>query len=219
MSSMFSLDQTSIRDLRPECCDQDGRLRVMPAEFYQRTDRDERGLLGFQIGAYVLPTNELVDYLREKIGDRSAIEIGSGNGVLAQALGIRATDNRQMERPDVRATYVATGQPVTPYGDNVEALDALSAVRRYRPQVVVAAWVTHLYDPLRHLLGGNMFGVDERALLEEVEEYVFIGNMKVHNTKPLFYQHNAAVYLAPFVYSRSMNGSPDFIASWKGGKA
>ncbi len=41
-----------------------------------------------------------------------------------------------------------------PYGKTVEKLDADAAVRKYRPKVVIACWVTHRFDPAQPHAGG-----------------------------------------------------------------
>ena len=119
MNDTFVLDPGTIRDLAPEALDSSGRLRVLPAAFWAQTTRDERALFGHRHGLYGFPTVELVEHLRELIGGRAAIEIGSGHGVLADALGIPATDSRQQEREPYRSAILAAGQPTVPYGPNV----------------------------------------------------------------------------------------------------
>jgi len=205
------------RDLREDACDARGRLKIMPKAYYQGTTQSERSALALLTGNYLLPTFELVDWIREQIAGRSAIEIGSGNGILADALGIPATDNRMQENPDIAAHYAAMGQPVITYGDNVEKLDAQEAIAKYRPQVVVAAWVTHRYDPSRHLAGGNMFGVDEGAVIDACEDYVFIGNTQVHAGKPIWDRPHRR-FDTSAVFSRATNGSPELAVVWHGNR-
>lgn len=208
------LDPSKIRDISPEALDGDGRLKVLPAAYWAGTTPDERALFGVNHGLYSFPTVELVEHLREVIGDRKAIEIGAGHGVLADALGIVATDNFQQRMPKYRAHYEqALRQPIVSYGPNVEDLDAKQAVRRYRPQVVIGCWVTHKYDPKRHFAGGNEIGVDENELLRQVETYVVVGNQKVHRHKAIWAVPHEIEH-PDWVYSRAWNGTPDFVARW-----
>lgn len=209
------VDDREVRDLTPEAIGPDGRLRVLPAEFWAATTREERGVFGNRHGLYSFPTVELVDYLRQFIRGRRAIEIGAGHGVLAEALGIPATDNKHQLLPDHRKFYGLIGQTLVPYGPNVEKLDARRAVSKYRPEVVIGCWVTHRYDPKRHELGGNTVGVDEARVLRWVEDYVHVGNEKVHEHKPLLAVDHATIY-APFVFSRALNGAADVIQIWSG---
>ena len=94
---------------------------------------------------YLLPTIELVERLKRAIDGRRAIEIGSGNGVLAEALGIQGTDNFMQEMPKYKALYAAQGQPTIKYGKNVENLDALAAIKKYKPDFEMVYDV----DPLK----------------------------------------------------------------------
>lgn len=211
----FTLDPVQIRDISAEVLDEDGRLRVLPAAYWVGTTAQERGLLGHRFGLYSFPTVELVDHLRTFIGDRSAIEIGAGHGVLAQALGVPATDNFMQNKDPYRTLYALRGQTTVPYGPNVEDCHASRAVRKYRPKVVIGCWVTHKWDPRRPDAGGNEVGVDEEDILKYCEHYVIVGNEKVHEAKKIWSRPHVIEY-PDFVYSRTLNGSRDFIATWPG---
>jgi len=207
------LDPARVRDISPYVLDSAGRVRVLPSEFWASTTIEERALFGHRYGIYNFPTVELVDFLRDYIGDRRAIEIGAGHGVLAQALDIRATDNCMQRKAKYRRIYRATGQPTVPYGRNVIEIDAHDAVRRYDPDVVIGCWITHRYDPGRHYAGGNEIGVDEADVIRHCLQYIMIGNTAVHALKPIWELPHIISYPS-FVFSRSANGSPDFLAVW-----
>lgn len=208
----FALDPSTTRDLGPEVLDATGRLKVMPAAYYAGTTAAERALLGHRHGLYSLPTTELCDWLRGHIGDRASIEIGAGNGVMAEHLGIVATDSYMQEDPAIRATFRAMGQPTITYGTNVKRLEARDAVRRFRPAVVIGAWITHRYDPRAHWRGGNQYGPDLAAIAERAE-LVLICNRSTHSKNPLLKEPHEE-YEFPWLYSRSINESPNFIAVW-----
>lgn len=214
MQTFLIEDPSKIRDLAPLVLDTQGQLKAVPAAFYANTTREERAVFGLRHARYGFLTVELIDYLKAFIGDRSAIEIGAGHGALALALGIAATDNRMQDEPQIRAYYAALSQPVIKYGANVEKLDAVQAVKKHRPSVVVASWVTHKYDPRRHEAGGNMDGVEEEEIIRNCDAYVFIGNELVHSRKSIWALPHEKLY-PPWLYSRSTNGSPDFIAIWR----
>lgn len=207
------LDPNTVRDIAPDVLDAEGTLRVMPASYYRQTTVQERALFGVRHGLYGFLTTELIDWLQSAIDGRSAIEIGAGHGGLARALGIVATDSCLQSNPDVAAYYAALGQPAVKYGKNVEKLDAAQAVDKYRPQVVIASWVTHLYREDRHSAGGNMFGVGEERILEKCDAYIFIGNTAVHQGKSIWNRPHE-LWTPDWVFSRATNGSPDFIAIW-----
>jgi hypothetical protein len=211
--SFTVLNPRDVRDISPDVLDADGRLKVMPAAYYKALDPNARALFGHRRGVYSLPTVELVEFLRRFIGTRSAIEIGSGNGVLAQELNIPATDSRMQEDPAIAAHYALSGQPVVTYGPNVEKLDGHAAVAKYRPQVVISCWVTHKYDERRHEAGGNMFGIDEEALIARCESYVVVGNRSPHRGKSIWALPHVSIE-PDWLFSRSVSGLPDFIAVW-----
>lgn len=203
------------RDLSSEAIDENGRPRILPAAFWAGTTRQERALLGLRFGIYSFPTVELVEFLRRAIGTSRAIEIGAGNGVLAAELGIPATDNRMQEMEKYRTVYALNGQATVPYGDNIVHCDAKEAIRRFRPDVVIGCWVTHRYEPDRHWAGGNEIGIDEERVLRHCRRYIVVGNRHVHAGKKIWGRAHSIVHPS-FVYSRAINGSRDFIATWPG---
>lgn len=210
----YGLDPAAVRDISESLMDEQRCLRVVPARVLDGTTPQERLLFGVRHGLYSFPTEELCSFLRERIRGRCAIEIGSGHGVLAKALGIAATDNRQQEEAGVRAHYIAIRQPTVPYGEHVEKLDAAAAVEKYQPAVVIACWVTHRFDPGRPDAGGSETGVDEAAIIASCDEYIFVGNEHVHAHKPIWSLPHEKL-TPPWIYSRAVNGSRDFIAIWR----
>lgn len=209
---VYLMDRDNVRDLTPEVME-NGRLKVLPAEYWAGTTRQERALFGVTHGLYGFPTVELVEWLGNLIDGRRAIEICAGHGVLAEALGIPGTDSHQQLIPKYRVVYELAGQAIVPYGPNVEKINARDAVRKYKPDVVIGSWVTHKYDHKRPFAGGNEVGVDQKPILRRVKTYVHIGNDKVHQHDPMWdLPHEKRN--ADWLYSRSMNGSPDFVAVW-----
>jgi hypothetical protein len=211
--SLTRLDPRSIRDISGDILDENGQMRIMPADYYRKTTVNERALFGHTHGIYSFPTLELIEWLHRKIGSRVAIEIGAGNGVMAKELGIPATDSMLQTNPLVAKLYSFAGQPAVKYGENVEKLDAVQAIEKYRPQVVVAAWVTHMYRKDRHEAGGNMFGVVEENIID-CADYIFIGNRGVHSGKSIW-SVECEVIEPDWLFSRATNGAPNFIATWK----
>lgn len=205
---------SNVRDLSPLLMDVDGRLRVVDAHILEATTPEERFVFGVRHGIYSFPTTELRDFLCARIRGRTAIEIGAGHGALARALAIPATDNRQQEEPLFRAHYKRLGQATVPYGAHVEKLDAVSAVQRHRPQVVISCWVTHLFDARHEAAGGSVFGVDEAAVIASCDEYIVVGNEMIHAQKPIWRLPHEKL-TPPWLYSRAVNGSAEFVAIWR----
>ena len=217
IDGMKILDVRSLRDCSADVMADAARgvPRIMPADFYRSMSVDERALLGARNAMYSFPTVELVQWIKDEIGERSAIEIGAGHGALAAALDIRATDNCMQAEPAIAASYLASGQKPIIYGENVERLSAKDAVAIFKPQVVVACWVTHLFREDRRAAGGNVFGVgvDEEALIDACETYIFIGNEQVHRNKSIWDRPHRIIY-PEWLYSRAHNGTKEFIAVW-----
>lgn len=189
------------------------QLAIKSAEFWQQFTQIEIAYFCMRLGFYCIPTTELVLWLQREIGPRFAIEIGSGNGVLAAALGIPATDNRMQERAEFAALYKSISQAPVEYGDNVKLADALEAVRMFKPEVVIAAWVTHEYRPSEHWRGGNVIGVAEEEIVKRAT-YIHVGNRSAHRNKPILEsQHEEFEF--PWLVSRSLSGEPNFIAVWR----
>lgn len=192
-------------------------LQILPYAFWRGFNQQEISAFCVQHGIYCVPTQELVDFLKHEmaadIAADAAIEIGSGNGALARALGIPATDNRMQEHRQYRAIYAELRQAPVRYGDHVVRLPAAEAVSKYQPRTVLAAWVTHKYNPQEHFRGGNMIGVDE-AEIARVARYIFVGHQRVHRHKPLLSAPHA-MYKYPWLVSRSLDPELNFIGVWE----
>lgn len=213
MSAFLIPNVASLRDPGSEgAFDAMGRLQVLPAAFWSQFSQPEIALFCHKHALYCVPTLELVEWLQDRIAGRRAIEIGAGTGVLASALGIPGTDNRMQEWPDIRAHYQLTGQPVIQYGSQVEKLDAEVALAKYRPEVVIAAWVTHKYKPSEHWREGNMHGVEESNILRQAE-YIFIGHDGVHRLKPIW-ERQHETFEPPWLISRAISEGKNHIKVW-----
>lgn len=190
-----------------------GRLVIHPADFWAQFTQIEITTFCVLNGFYCIPTTELVAWLRDTIHGRRAIEIGSGNGVLAAALEIPATDSRIQEEPEVRDYYLSLMQQPITYGHNVRKLDALEAVRVEQPDDVIGCWITHAKrDPIR-FAGGTRHGVAEEEILVTAR-YIFIGCRSAHRKgdKPLL-QLPHEEFEFPWLVSRTTS-SGNFIAIW-----
>jgi hypothetical protein len=168
----------------------------------RRIDQHDLRIFCHKHARYLIVTKELVEYLKTVIGGRSAIEIGAGSGDLGFHLGIHMTDNYCQTWPDVVSFYQSTQQPTVNYGSDVERLDAVDAVKKYKPKVVVGAWVTQWIDPdLPPESPGSIYGIKEDEILDLVDTYIVIGAEGIHKEKKILkYPHK--VIDAPFVRSR-----------------
>ncbi len=162
-------------------------------------------------GMYNFPVKEQIDWIKANFSTESMIEIGSGNGILAKALGIKATDSMQQLRPEIHAYYRKLNQPIVNYGHNVLKADAVEAVLTYKPKIVLGCWVTHKSsDPASF---GNFWGIDEDFILANVDTYIVIGNDASHSHKPIMkYPHKE--YTFPWLISRTMKRDQNKIYVW-----
>ena len=106
------------------------------------------------------------------------------------------------------------GQPITHYPNDIIELDAVNAVDKYKPEIVIGCWVTHLYNEAEHWRGGNMFGINEEYILSKVKKYIVIGHEDVHSKKPIL-DRNYKTFKFPWLYSRSLNTTGNLIYVWE----
>ncbi len=217
---LFEASILPVVDLAPLDADllaPDGRIRLLPAAHYARYPLAVLRVWCSLRARYAIPTVELIAWLKSEIRDRTALEIGSGNGDVGYHAGIRETDSFVQQTTEVLAFYNIMQQAPTAPPPAVEKIDALDAIRQHRPQVVVAAWVTRKYDPLRDGSGAqaSIHGVDEDALLDlpGVETYIHIGSEPVHAQKTILRRPHRTVKL-PGLLSRTSDPSSNVIWIW-----
>lgn len=214
-----SIIATSGAITHPDLFDEAGTLQPMPAAFWADMPRAHRQVFGHQHALYSFPTVEIIATLKALL-PAGTLEIGAGNGGYCKALDIRGTDSYMQELPSIKAYYAAHGQPTVSYGAHVEKIDANAAVKKYRPRAILAAWVTHRFNPLRPEIGGNAYGVNEHQMIERayVEQYFFIGNTGTHADKPLLTDFAAkkmdshTIEVQPLADCSRAAGGTDFLA-------
>lgn len=207
------LDVSGVQKL--DLLDTKGQLKLLSANEYDALDRTSVRYWCNRNARYGLPTKELVAWLKEYIGGRKAIEIGAGAADLAYHLGITATDSKIQAEPEVKALYMSMMQPVIQYPEWVEKIDAVSAVREHKPEVVVAQWVTHWIDPNLPPPpgGGCIYGIKEEEILAAGVTYIMIGNEAVHQYKPILKLPHKK-YNFKFIRSRATYPDKDVVYVW-----
>lgn len=207
----------SVRQVELQKCDisdletillKDGLLQIEPAETFTEFTRNEVLYFMHTHGIYVMPTTELLDWLRENITG-SAIEIGAGNGAIARALNIPITDIQQQADPLMRLYYAFLGAPVIKYPPDVEKLEALKAVKKYKPDTVIGAFITHRYNDITN--DGNSLGPDEETMMKLIKRYINIGNLITHRNKPILRTHKHNEYYFDWLITRSIDQSKNRI--------
>lgn len=187
-----------------------GLLIPLPSFFYKQFTRNQIEFFLWKHGIYVLPTEELIKFLEKNIVG-SAIEIGCGHGAIGRTLNIPITDAKLQEEKPLKAFYSAINQPVIKYPVDVIQLDAESAIKKYQPNTVIGAFITHKYTPKTET--GNMFGVVEGKILKSVDRYIHIGNMDTHKYKPILkYPHTKEYF--DWLITRSQDQEKNRIYIW-----
>ncbi|MCX7204387.1 MAG: SAM-dependent methyltransferase [Proteobacteria bacterium] len=108
-------------------------------------------------GIYCFYSRELIAGLAQMIGTRSCLEIAAGDGTLSRFLSDAGVD--------ITASDDFSWGKVVQYPDAVQRLDAVAAIARFNPQVVICSW-----SP-----SGNRF---EKQVFRSrsVETYIVIGS-------------------------------------------
>lgn len=183
----------------------DGLIQIHPFEFYKQFTRTQLVNFFVEYGVYVLPTAELIAWLKANIRGK-AIEIGAGNGAIARALQIPATDSYMQAEPAIIAAYATMGQKPIVYPSDVEKLNYSFAIKKYKPETVIGAFITHKYNGI----DGNALGVNEGFILNYCKRYIMIGNLDTHKTKPLLKRLHNPLYF-PWLITRSQDYSKNRI--------
>lgn len=206
------LEAKNLIDVSPELLLPNGKMKLLPAAFYDAKDKNDLRLFCHNYARYGIPTTELVDFLIQKIDGRSAIEIGSGHGDLGYHLNIKMTDSKIQKNPEIQESYKALKQPIIDYPDDVEELEALDAVEKYKPSVVIASWIT-TYAPDIMPYGSNPHGIKEAKILDKIETFIIVGNNDLHGDKPIRKLPHLEIY-EPWIKSRATNPENNRIYIW-----
>lgn len=215
-----AIEGVPVNHIDHEVLDEHGRLRALfPAATFQDLHPVALRVWCHQRARYAIPTLELVSWLRARIAGREALEIGAGNGDLGYLAGIRETDSA-IQQLDAKAFFLLSGQPPTNPPPTVRRIDALEAVCKFRPRVVVAAWFTRKFEVGKDREGhaqASMFGVREEEILEQVETYIHIGNENIHSQKTILKLPHETIKF-PGLLSRTADQGTNVIYVWERGK-
>lgn len=188
-------------------------MRILPASVWESFSWSEMRLLLHELGVYVVPTEELIDFLDKRIGEESAIEICAGNGFIGRELGIPVTDSyQQQDDAATKMYYQIFQQPTIKYPKDVIKLEANKAVDKFRPHTVIACYATHKwrYDTM----SGNEHGVDFARLMRKIKRLILVGNTEVHKDNPLMKLPHEEIIL-PGLITRSAHPETNRIFIWE----
>lgn len=202
----------SVNDITQESIMPNGKMKLLSAAEYSKYSLDELRYFGHQNARYGYPTQELINFLKKIIGDRKTIEIGAGHGDLGFHLGIPMTDSQIQCREDVKEHYALIKQPIIKYPEDVKKFEAIEAIYRYKPKVVIGSWIT-TYSPYETFYNSSPYGVNEERLLSLVECYILIGNTDIHGDKPIM-QYSHHKISGGFIMSRATHPENNTIWIW-----
>ncbi len=129
----------------------------------------------YRHGAYCIYTRSFVRSLSRLIGDRLCLEIGSGDGSLASYLKQLGTN--------IVATDDFSWESSISYGQNVEKIDARSALKKFKPKLVLSSWPPDHNNYERHILASP-----------DIDTYIVLGSRHAFATG----DHDAYSSLANF---------------------
>ena len=173
----------------------DGKdIKILPASVWRSFSKEELKKWMWETGTYVLPTEELIDCLDGLIGQEKTIEIGAGNGWIGRELDIPMTDSyQQQDDEETVLIYDLAGQPRIRYPKDVRKVDAITAVKTFRPHTVLGCYVTHKwrYDTM----SGNNKGIDFQKMMRYCRRFILVGNIETHKDNPLMEETHREIEL------------------------
>jgi hypothetical protein len=213
------LDSNIVIDELEKILISDGKM--IPADYSAIKDFSQEQISSFchKYAIYQIITTELLNFTKEQIGDRKAIEIACGNGCYGRALQIPITDNRMQEWESISRYYQMLNTPTIKYREDTINLEANVAIEVFKPEVVIASWATQIYNPaLGDNQASNVFGIDEKDILSKVQKYIHVGNQKTHGTKEILSIYEHDTYHFEWLVSRSMSRGQNVIYIFKPNK-
>lgn len=194
-----------------------GEFQILGKEFWSQFSSDQIHLFMNQETLYVLPTEELIDFLDKEIGEADAIEVGAGRGIIGHELSIRTTDSYQQSADsDTKMMYKLLGCPTISYPKYVEKIDAVSAARKYRPHTILGCFVAHKWRG--DTKSGNDLGIDMTKMFSFTRRFILVGNKHIHRDNPLMKLPHREIEVDGLI-TRSFNQEMNRIFIWerKGG--
>lgn len=190
----------------------DGEFQILGSSFWNKFSKDQILKFMNEESLYVLPTEELLDFLDKEIGENSAIEVGAGRGIIGRELNIRTTDSHQQSDAFMKALYKAYNTTPIKYPHYIEKIDAVSAARKYRPHTILGCFVTHKWRG--DTQSGNDFGIDMTKMFSFAKKFILVGNKKIHNDNPLMRLPHKEIELEGLI-TRGFNSELNRIFIWE----
>jgi hypothetical protein len=190
------------------------RIKLLPASAYDSITRQDLQLWCYYRNRYLLPTVELVDWLKTKIGERQTIEIGADYSDLGHHLGIRSIGNHLISHDTSHTTVLFPGQiPIRVISSSMyQQVDAMQAILEFKPEVVLGAWIPEKFSSDLYAL--NKYIPNDYQIIQNAE-YIHIGSKKIHGRSKLLEFVHETIEI-PGLISRTSSSPPDdIIHVWK----
>lgn len=207
-----NIPESRIKELDEFFFDENGAYRLHRAEDILRIAAEDIAVWCHKKAIYGLPTQELVSFLRNEIGDKKAIEIGAGHGYLGESLGIIQTDSYLQLKPKIKAQYKIMGQPIINYPSRVREYEATEAIKRFNPDIVIGMWITQRSKDAA-IPQSSPYGINEKSIIKKVDKYIMIGCESQHNMK-LIREYPHQVIKADWILSRALDRESNVIYIW-----
>lgn len=213
--NQLQLNPKQLKRLEDILLNENGTIRQVSFAELKKFTQNDISVFCWKHAVYQLPTTELIEWLKKEIGDTKAIEIGAGNGCFGRILNIPSTDLMLQKRFDIKRKYMLSGQPLINYGNNVIEMEADKAIEHFKPETVIATWVTQKFsDDWRDTPTGNIDGVNEIGFPKKIKRYIHVGNELTHAQKAILNLPHKE-YKFAWLISRSMHRGNNIIYDFK----
>lgn len=175
----------------------------------------EMMLAMMSLGIHIIPTLELLDFLKGHVKDNKAVEICAGKVCLGRHLNVPMVDCKLQEKKEVIELYKSLGQPTIKYDNDIIQYDALEYVKENDVDLVFGSYISELKLPHKDV--GSLYGVDEIELLKHCKTYITIGTDSVHGKNETKKREHTIIRDKLF-FARTNNQENNFIQITKGEK-
>jgi hypothetical protein len=208
---METLPNEDVSYMNSVLLDNNGFLQPVPAAYLAALPVMHLKIWAVKNAVYQFVTLEMIDWLKNEIGDYTAIEICAGSGCIGRALGIVSIDRKLQENPLMQLYYTMMGQAPIKYPADVVTMEADYGVMFYKPDCVIGAFVTQY--GLEQNQNCNPFGPHEIKIVPQVKKYICFGNKHTHAGKHIFdLPHEELSF--PWLFSRAKDQSLNRVWVW-----
>ena len=200
---------------------QQGLIQAVPAIVLKEIPHEHLMNWANTREVWQIVTCEQIQWLKEQIGDKKAMEICAGNGVVSSELGIIGVDSRIQEKPYFKKIMEEkfgkdNGLQTTHPPKDIKRYEAIEAIRVFRPDIVIGCFVTPKGPRVEASKGimCNAYGPDMKELFARIEKYIHFGNQNTHFPNPIYELPHTELSF-PWLYTRSFDQSLNRVWIWE----